>query len=278
MLEYVYLNGEILSCDRAALRLTDLSILRGYGVFDYLRYTADGPRFLADHLTRFRDSAAGLGLVPPVGEKELRRVILELIARNDPDAGGIRMVLTGGYSEDGYTPTEPNLMVLPYAYTPPRRELFKSGCAVMLHAYERQLPRVKSIDYIEGIRIQSELKRRGADYPLYVDHDGNVRESDRSNYMIVKNGILITPKNDILLGITRKHVLRLARRLDIPVEERTISVEDLLDADEALICSSVKGIMPIRRVDDHDVGAGAGAVVGRLMKEWGGYVTTDYSD
>lgn len=272
MLPTVYLNGEYLDQQTARLHVSDLSILRGYGVFDYFRYAAGKPRFLTDHLTRFESSAAGLGLPVPLTPAEFSIVVHQLIERNGGGEGGIRLVLTGGYADDGYTPRDPNLLGLPYAFQGPNEALYERGCSVLLHAYERQLPRVKSIDYIEGIRIQPLLRAEGADYPLYVDRHGNVRESDRSNFMIVRDGVLITPVDDILLGITRARLLDLARELGIPVREAVVSVTDLLSAEEALICSSVKGLMPITKVNGNHIGGGAaGAITSRLMQTWREY-------
>jgi branched-subunit amino acid aminotransferase/4-amino-4-deoxychorismate lyase len=272
MLATVYLNGRFLDREKAALPLSDLSILRGYGAFDYFRYLGRRPRFLDDHIDRFFASAAGLHLDMPIGREALVEVIQECIDRNGIADGGIRTVITGGPAADGYTPDDPSLMVLPYAFSPPPRQLYREGCSVMLHDYERQLPRVKTIDYIEGIRIQPLLREARADYPLYVDRDDRVRESDRSNFMIVRNGSLITPVDDILLGITRKHVLLLARQLNIPVEERSVSRRELLAADEALICSSVKGVLPITHIDGKRVSGGdAGAITRRLMTAWPEY-------
>ncbi|MEL7163177.1 MAG: aminotransferase class IV, partial [Bacteroidota bacterium] len=187
---------------------------------------------------------------------------------------GIRFVLTGGYSPDGYTPTTPNLVGLAYPFHGPPAEQYRTGVKVVLHDYERQLPQVKSIDYLEGVRIQPMLRARGVDYALYVDRHGKVRESDRSNYLMVKNGTLVTPGKDILHGITRLHLLRLARELAIPVEERTVSITELREADEAIICSSVKGAMPITELDGKPVADGKpGPVTQRLMGAWPAYVT-----
>jgi branched-subunit amino acid aminotransferase/4-amino-4-deoxychorismate lyase len=272
MLQHVYLNGRFVDRGSAGLPLSDLSILRGYGAFDYFRYRKRQPRFLSDHLDRFYASAAGLNLNMPLPREDLANIIRESIDRNGATEGGIRTVITGGPAEDGYTPTAPSLLVLPYAFQPPPPAMYRTGCSVMLHRYERQLPRVKTIDYIEGIRIQPLLRKVGADFPLYVDRDDRVRESDRSNFMIVRDGTLLTPVDDILLGITRKHVLRLARSLGIPVRERAVSRHEVRGADEALICSSVKGVMPITRIDAAEVGGGdAGAITTRLMDAWPGY-------
>ena len=269
MLPSVYLNGDYLDKTAATLNVADLAILRGYGVFDYFRYAKGQPRFLDDHLERFQNSARGLGMELPVSAEELTEVVHQLIERNGRGDGGIRFVLTGGYAPDGYTPSTPNLVAMAYPFSYPPPEFYETGFNVVFHEFERQLPRIKTIDYLEGIRIQPLLKKHGADYVLYVDRDGNVRESDRSNYLIVKDGTLITPVDDILLGITRKHILRLARELGVPVEERAIHREEVQLADEAIIASSTKGVLPITRLGGQPVGNGTvGPVTRRLMGGW----------
>lgn len=270
MLDTVFFNGEFLDREKARLHVSDLSVLRGYGVFDYFRYADGQPRFMADHLARFARSAAGLGLELPLATSQLSEVVLELIDRNGGGDGGIRFVLTGGYAADGYTPTLPNLVGLPYLFRAPAERLYTEGCRVLLHHYERQLPTIKSIDYLEGIRIKPQLAAAKADFPLYVDRDNKVRESDRSNYLIVKNGVLLTPKENILLGITRKHVLQLASELDLPIQERNVSVSELLTADEAIICSSVKGVMPITQVVSLEKSSDylIGPITRQLMAAW----------
>ena len=268
----VYLNGQYLPKEKAALNVADLAILRGFGIFDYFRYANGEPRFMEDHLDRFFTSAELLGLEVPNSRAELRTAVYEIIKRNGEEEGGIRFVLTGGYAPDGYTPTAPNLVAMAYPFHAPPAGQYERGVAVHLHHYERQLPEVKSIDYLEGIRIQPMLKAKGADYALYVDRDHNVRESDRSNFMIVRDGILITPAENILRGITRLHLLRLARQLGIYTDERAVSVNELKHADEAIICSSSKGAMAITRVNGELINDGKpGPITKRLMEAWLGY-------
>lgn len=277
MLATVYLNGHYLDQQEARLHVSDLSILRGYGVFDYFRYVDGKPRFIEDHLRRFRRSAAALHLPLAPSDAELTEVVHSLIDRNEGADGGIRFVLTGGFSPDGYTPQEPNLLALPYAFAGPPDHWYETGVTVYLHRYARQLPEAKTIDYVEGIRIQPLLRTVGAQYPLYVDDADNVRESDRSNFLIFQDGTLITPRENILLGITRQHLLEVARSAGIPTLEGAVSVGELIAADEAVICSSVKGAMPISKVvggdisDDKDYGA-PGPLTRRLMAAWQEYL------
>lgn len=272
MFPIVYLNGEYLAAEQASLGLNDLSILRGYGIFDFFRYTEGKPRFLEDHINRFFNSARLMDLPFPIAREALVEVVHQLIKRNHSADGGIRFVMTGGYSPNAYTIAKPNLMAMAYPFVAPDESLFTQGCKVLLHEHERQLPEVKTTDYIEGIRLLPRLKAKQAHFPLYVDRVGNVRESDRSNFFIVQDGVLVTPAKDILMGITRMHIIKLAKQLGLTVVERAVSVAALLAADEAIIASSTKGVMPITKIDDYLVGDGQpGEITRRLLAAWPAY-------
>jgi len=125
----VYLNGQYLPKEEAALNVADLAILRGFGIFDYFRYADGKPRFIEDHLDRFFRSAKLLELEMPVSRDQLRATVYELIQRNEQPEGGIRFVLTGGYSPDGYTPTTPNLIAMGYPFKGPSNEQYERGTA-----------------------------------------------------------------------------------------------------------------------------------------------------
>ncbi|MEL7220101.1 MAG: aminotransferase class IV, partial [Bacteroidota bacterium] len=195
---YCYLNGEIVPQSEARIGITDLTLLRGHGVFDYFVFDEYGPRFLDDYLNRFFNSAAHLHLQSPVSKAELRQGVYDLIAANKEEEGGIRLVLTGGYADDSYTPTIGNMIILqaPFPRVPKKR--YETGARVATFEHQRELPLAKSLSYMTGIKLLPWLKEKDAHYPLY--HDGTyLRESDRSNFFIVGSaGQLITSKDQIL--------------------------------------------------------------------------------
>jgi branched-subunit amino acid aminotransferase/4-amino-4-deoxychorismate lyase len=272
MLPIAYQNGEYLASDEAKLHVSDLSILRGYGVFDYFRYLNGRPRFLQDHLDRFRNSAREMNLSLDLTDEALSAVVQRLIIENKLADGGIRFVMTGGYATDGYTPGQPNLLALAYAHHGPDSSLYERGCKVLIRQHQRQIPWVKTTDYVEGIRLLPLLKMAQADYPLYINQEYQVLESDRSNVFAVRSGTIITAAEGILAGITRKHLIQLAKELGIPVKERPLSLAEFLDADEAIIASSTKGALPIVETDRGIIAAGkVGPVTNRLMAEWPAY-------
>lgn len=250
----VYVNDTFVPRDRATLGVDDLAVQRGYGIFDFFKLVDGRPAFLDDHLARFEASAARMRL--PIGRTrdQLKAVLAELIARNDLPDSGVRLTLTGGYAPDGYTIATPNLVVVqqPLRLNP---NLATTGMRLATYAHRRQLCAVKTIDYLMAIWLHPFVAERGADDVLYHER-GVVSECPRSNvYVVMRAGTVVTPGRDILKGVTRKHVLALARGR-IAVEERDLHLEEFRDAAGAFVTSTTKGVVPVVSVDGCPVGPG----------------------
>jgi branched-chain amino acid aminotransferase len=95
------------------------------------------------------------------------------------------------------------------------------------------------------------MEKAGAEDVLY-HQDGQVSESSRSNFFIVKDGVISTPDKHVLMGITRKQILKIAGNVQI----RPVSLQEALDADEAFITSTTKILLPVTQLDDHTIGTG----------------------
>lgn len=265
MINYSIINGHLTRADEASLRVTDLSILRGYGIFDFFLFRDGQPLFLEDYLDRFYRSAELLHMQIPYSRKDFAGQIFQLIEANGQANGGIRLLLTGGYSPDGYTPAAPNVLILQYPL-PANAWDTHTTLRLMTHAHMRELPEVKTINYITGISLLPELKKRGADDLLYLDGEW-IRESVRSNFFLVlDNERVVTPANKILLGVTRKQVLYLARKR-YTVEEREVHVSEIRQAREAFFTSSTKGVFPVLQIDDHVIGDGQTGPVSRQLQQ-----------
>ncbi len=265
MIRYHAINGLLLPDSEASILVSDLSVLRGYGVFDFFAVKSGMPVFLEDYLDRFYRSADKLHLELPMHRAQLQSVIREVIAANNAGQCGIRLEATGGYSPDGFTPAEPNMLVLYSPLPMPSGAQYQNGIRLMLYPFQRELPEVKSINYLTGIYILPALRAKNADAVLYHDN-GLVRESDRSNFFIVsKEGKLLTPADKVLEGITRKKVLQLAGAL-LEAEQRDLQISEILQAEEAFITSTTKGVLPVVAIDGHRIGPG---VPGRVAKELG---------
>jgi D-alanine transaminase/branched-chain amino acid aminotransferase len=247
-MRFAFINDHFIPEENATIHYRDLSIQRGYGVFDFFKVVAGKPVFLNDHLERFHYSAKQMRLVVPYSQNELNEIISGLIKRNNISDSGIKLTLTGGYSEDGYHLGTPNFIVAQQDYIKPSAEVKQGGLKLVTYPYQRQLPQVKTIDYLMAIWLQSLLAEKEADDILY-HNNGLVSECPRSNIFIVtKKGEIITPLNNILRGITRKHVLVTAKG-NYKTEERNISLDELKNAREAFITSTTKMIAPVAQID-----------------------------
>jgi D-alanine transaminase/branched-chain amino acid aminotransferase len=245
-----YSGKAFLPLESASVSVHDLGVQRGYGIFDFLRVSRNVPLFLEDHLDRFYHSAAEMRLSIQESRQEIRDILFHLIRENSLQTSGIRLILTGGASPDGYQIIEPALAIVQQVIHSPADELAMPGIHLLTYPFQRQLAHVKTTDYLMAIWLQPWLKKNGGDDILY-HQSGKFTECPRSNFFIVtEQGTLVTPGSHMLKGITRKQVLTLAGISGINVEERDISLDDIRTAHEAFITSSTKRIVPVRQVDD----------------------------
>lgn len=242
------INGRLLLDNEATLSIHDLSVTRGYGIFDYFK-TVDGrPIFWEDSLDRFFHSAQLMDLPVPYTRTELKDQIQTLMQANQIADSGIKLLLTGGDSPDGYSIGIPNLIITQH---PLQRNADKeqNGIKLITYAYHRPFSRVKSTDYVMGIQALKKAKAAGAEDVVYVQH-GLLSECPRANiFLIDKDGTLITPEEDVLAGVTRRYILEMARP-HMEVETRNVTLEDMTNASEAFISSTTKNITPVLQIDD----------------------------
>ena len=129
----------------AKVHVSDLALHRGYGVFDYCREIGGKVPFLEDYLDRFYRSAEGLRLQVPYEREQVRQKIYYLLNGNGYKESGIKLLLTGGETEDFYQPGKPNFMIFNMPYHAPDTS-FDAGVRLMLFEYQRFLPEFKSIN------------------------------------------------------------------------------------------------------------------------------------
>ena len=243
-----FINNEYIQEEQASLGITDLSIQRGYGVFDFFRAANNIPLFINDHLDRFFHSAAMLRLQVPHTREDIKHIIAEMMEMNKIADSSFRLVLTGGYSQDYFELLSPNFIILQQPVHLAGKEDFDKGIKIMLYEHLREFPQVKSINYLVGVYLQHEVKQRKADEVLYYKHNC-ILEFPRSNVFIVtKEGKVVTPAENVLKGITRMKVLEIAREKYI-VEERAVTVDELKNAAEVFLTSTTKRIIPVIEID-----------------------------
>lgn len=260
---YVWVNDSFVSSDHALVNITDLAVQRGYGIFDFFK-TIDGrPVFLEDHLDRFFRSAVLMRLEMKQSRDEIRNKIHQLIEKNAISDSGIKIILTGGFSPDGFNIAEPNLIITQAEFQIPRT-MSEKGVAVITHEYQRQFSNAKTLDYLQAIWLQPVLKEKKADDVLYHSN-GLIRECPRANFFIVtKENEVLTPESNMLKGVSRKHILEIASGM-YKTEAREVSLEELRNAKEAFITSTTKNILPVVQVDGRTLGSGSPGEVTRAL-------------
>jgi D-alanine transaminase/branched-chain amino acid aminotransferase len=249
-----FFNNRFITNGEAVLHSSDLSIQRGYGVFDFLRTVNTHPLFLQHHLDRFFYSAQNMHLQPEHNKEELTNIIHQLIEQAQLKEAGIRLLLTGGYSPDTYHISKPNLLITCNPVTTSTTEMFQKGLSIITYEHQRELPHIKSINYLMAVWLHPLLKEKKADDVLYYQNN-IITEFPRANVFAVINNVLVTPASNMLKGITRKFILEQAASF-IPTEERDIHPGELYHASEIFLTSTTKRVMPVLKLNDDIVGTG----------------------
>ncbi|MCA2001056.1 MAG: aminotransferase class IV [Chloroflexi bacterium] len=217
---------------------------------------------LQAHLQRLYAPAAESGLKPSVDEAALRVRLAELAKLNLPKESRIRLILTrtDGTVYAGVQPFEP----LPDS-------IYQNGAHVVTSNVSRSNPRIKGTDFIAKSAEQRKLVKGGV-FEVLLTRNGKILEGMTSNFYVIRNdATLITARSGILLGVTRRAVLRLARGEGMSIEYRAPEVGGKFD--EAFLTSSSRGIVPIVSIDNQAVGRGSvGKWTKRLMKAYREYV------
>lgn len=248
-----YLNDHFAEEGTASLQIGDLAIQRGYGIFDFFRVKNNKLLFVEDHVDRFLRSAEIMRLAVPYSRERLFEILNELVKKNNIPQAGMRMILTGGYSPDAYTPAKPNFMVMQSALDIPDLGMPKA-ISIITHEFVRDIPEAKTINYMMGIWLQAKVKEQRADDVLY-HMNGVVTEFPRCNFFLVtRDKVVVTPEKNVLSGITRKRIINGSHGFQ--VREATITLEDIHQASEAFLTSTTKRIQSIVKMDDRIIGSG----------------------
>ncbi len=252
-----FIDGQFVDSTAATLPATDLAVLRGFGVFDFLRTYSGQPFRLVEHVQRLKRSAELIGLEYDWSIEDICDIVMQTLAHNDHGESNIRIVVTGGVSSDNITPDgDPALMVM---VTPAHKlpeHWYSDGAQVVTVPIERFVPGAKSTNYIPAIMALKQARAAGAIEAIYRSPEGAVYEGTTTNLFIFRGDQLLTPTTDAILpGITRQTIIELASAA-FDVVECDLTLDDVYGADEVFITASNKEVVPIVQVDDQRIGTG----------------------
>jgi branched-chain amino acid aminotransferase len=271
-------DGEtIRPAGEAGVPVLDHGFLFGDSVYEVVR-TANGRCFLLkEHLDRMRLSASMIYFELPWSDEEIERRLQELRARLGTDECYFRLIATRGPGPISLLPDgcdEPGLYLIACDLIRYPERMYEEGCAVaVVHRLRndpRALdPRAKTGNYLNNMLGMIEAKKAGADDALFLNQDHHLTEATTSNVWIVEGGNVVTPPlaAGILQGITREWILGALPAAGVKVEEVTVDHDRLRAADEVFLSGTVKGVMPVGRIDGRTVGAGRPGPVTRLAME-----------
>jgi len=268
---HVWVDGELLPAGARHLSAFDRGFQLGDGIFETLRARAGRPTELGEHLARLRRSADGLDI--GLGE-EIDRAIAEGIAallaaeRLDGPEGDASIRITvsrGAIASRGLLPLErpaATIVIQAWPVTPPPADHLARGLHLAVSSVRRDpenpLAALKTTSRADYVYARLEARRAGADDALFLTTDGHLSEATSANVFLVRGAELATPALGcaILPGTTRAWMLAWGREVGLTPVETWLTASDLAGADEAFMCSSVAGVLPITRFEGQPIGDG----------------------
>jgi branched-chain amino acid aminotransferase len=267
--EKIWMDGQLVNWDDAKIHVLTHTLHYGSGVFEGIRAypTSRGPAVfrLTDHMRRLHDSAALLLMDLPYSVEELVEATKETVRANGVDSCYIRPIAFLGYGEMGLNPlpctVQVSIAVWPWgSYL--GDEGLKHGVRMKISTWRRMDPNINPVAakgtgiYINSSLAKVEALHGGYDEAVLLNTGGTVAEATGENIFVVKNGVLTTPplSSGALEGITRDSVMTIARDLGYEVREQPMLRTDLYLADEAFLCGTAAEVVPMRSVDDREIG------------------------
>ncbi len=235
-------NGELLPLSDATVSLSNIEYQYGFGVYETVRVKEGIPYFIDEHITRLLESARIISLKHSFTAETVSRAVTQLVADIGGGTYNLKILLIGG---------EPQLNIVPLNPHFPDRKLYRDGVHCTTYVYERMFPHAKTLNMFRSYLAYSAARQVGAYDALLIDAGGNILEGTRTNFFAIKGKTLVSaPEEKILLGVTRKIVLKVADEKGYKVEHRDIPLNRLQEYDGAFLTSTSSGIMPIKGVDD----------------------------
>lgn len=269
--EYIWKNGRIIPWAEATTHVLSHSLHYGSAIFEGIRCyenpdTTDSYIFrLRDHMTRLHRSARIARISMPYDVDELCDATVQIVQANKLRKCYIRPLVYRGYGVMGVDPTDAPTETIIAAWPWDSylgADALENGVAIGVSSWRQRSmnaipPAVKSsASYMNSVFAKLEAKDHGYDEAILLNEIGHVTEGTGENIFIVRDGLLMTPplSDGVLEGITRDTVITLARELDIPFEEKSLTRSDLYIADEVFMTGSAAELTPIGSVDGRVIG------------------------
>jgi len=250
-------DGVIDALENARIPVADRGFLYGDSVYEVFRTYHGLPFLFEEHYHRLLNSAALIGMVITQSREEILNSIRETVAASEPQLGEdvyVRYQITRG---DGPIDLNPDLsestrmVIIVKAIPKWNKQHYDVGMSLAVTQLRRNSvnsldPNIKGGNYLNNIMALSEARKTGADDCVMLDADEWVTECSNSNIWFVLNGALVAPVAGNLDGLTRRSVVELAIRNNLPLEQRPVHNDELVDAEECFVTSATREVMPVK--------------------------------
>ncbi len=275
----IFMNGEMVSEEKAVVSVFDHGYLYGDGVFEGIR-AYNGRIFkLEEHIRRLFESAHSIMLPVPFDHQQMVRAVVDTVNANNLRDAYIRVVVSRGPGDLGLDPRKcknSQVVIIADKINLFPEELYEEGLSVVTVATRRNSadaldPKIKSLNYLNNVLVKLEANRAGVLEAVMMTAQGYICEGSGDNIFIYRKGRLITPPPylGILEGITRDVIIQLARQEEILVAEEPFTRHDLYVADECFLTGTAAEVIPVTEVDSRLIGSGKpGPVTRRLMEQF----------
>lgn len=291
----VYLNGQLVPAPEAHVAIYDMGVVLGATVTEMTRTFRQKLYRLEDHLDRLFRSLRYARMNTGLTKKDFTSISHELVDHNvglleeGGEIGLIHFVTAGElplYAGAAAKPGPPQPTVCAHTFQLPF-DFWATKMREGMHVVTPSIRHVPPQCYDPKMKYRSRMHYYLADQEvkladpeamaLLLDLNGNVTETSSANFLLVDRGTIVSPTlNNILPGVSRKTVIELAAKLEIPFAERDSQVYSVMNADEAFLASTPFCLMPVTKVDGVEIGDGKpGPIFRRLLAAWSEKVGLD---
>lgn len=250
----LYLNGKIISDSDARIDPSDRGFLLGDGLFETIRCAKGKPIDLEAHWKRLTTGADYLQLIIPLSLDETQHVITKLLDTNSlTENAGARITVTRGPGARGLSipqPGSPTILITVFARQNNTHPISLSSSDICINE-QSPLTKFKTLNYLDKIIARQHAQNNHFDDALLLNTKGRIVSTTTANLFFVKDNTLHTPAlaEGPLPGITRDHILSLAKKQKISVEEGAYTIDDVLTAEGVFTSNSLIGLCLVSRLD-----------------------------
>ena len=280
-----YIDGQLVPIAEAKISLLDWGFLHSDATYDVV-HVWDGKFFrLNDHLQRFYSGMDKLRMSIPYSPEQVQEIISDCVKATGLRESYVEIITTRGTPQPGSR--DPRLCTNKFfAFAIPFVWITQPDQGLHLVISETQRipaasvdPVVKNYHWLDLVKGQFEAYDKGGETAALVDAEGNIMEGPGFNIFAIKGGVITTPANGVLQGVTRKTAIQLAYESGYEMIEGTLTASLLGSADEVFATSTAGGIMPISKIDGKDVGNGGIGPITKTLQNayWALHEHPDYS-